>query len=136
MTPDRSLSTVGRPNRRLSGPVSVPATRRRRRGPFRSRDRRSREHKENLRLLLARALNKNQILILSQVKNTKNETITRILNRISFSQDIPLSTLKLNAKILKDLNLITFGNNSHFQAAKLTDFGRFIFKTIRGDRNV
>jgi len=57
------------------------------------------------------------------------------LNRISFSNNIPLSTLKLNAKILKSLNLISFGNNSHFQVAKLTDFGRFVVRIIRSDEN-
>ena len=88
-----------------------------------------------MRILLVRALNKNQILILSQVENIKNESITRILNRIFFSHGISLSTLKLNAKILKDLNLISFGNNSHFQAAKLTDFGQFIVEIIEGDES-
>jgi hypothetical protein len=43
-----------------------------------------------------------------------------------------LSTLKLNAKILKKLNLITFGNNSHFQAAGLTGFGKFVVEIIGG----
>jgi hypothetical protein len=69
------------------------------------------------------------------MKNIQNETITRILNRISFSHDVPLSTLKLNAKILKRLNLITCGNNSHFQTARLTDFGWFVVKMINDDEN-
>jgi hypothetical protein len=93
------------------------------------------ENREGLRLLLVRALNKNQVLILSQIKNTKNENITRILNRISISNDIPLSTLKLNAKILRKSNLIVFGNNSHFQLARLTDFGNFILEIIDDEIN-
>jgi len=95
----------------------------------------SREHREDLRLLLLRALNKNQILILSEIKNIENESITRILNRISFAHDIPLSTLKLNTRILKNLNLITFGNNSHFQKARLTDFGKFVVEMINGEQD-
>ena len=91
------------------------------------------ESRENLRLLLLRTLNKNQILILSRIKNTKNESITKILNNISIFHKIPLSTLKLNAKILKKLNLATFGNNSHYQTAKLTYFGNFVFEIIGGE---
>jgi hypothetical protein len=90
-------------------------------------------HKEDLRLLIVRALNKNQILILSDIKNVNNENITKILNRISSPFNIPLSTLKLNANILKKLNLITFGNNSNFQSAKLTDFGNFVCKILGDD---
>ena len=97
-------------------------------------DEQSRENRDSLKLLLLRTLNKNQILILSSINNTQNENITRILSRISSSHEIPLSTLKLNAKILKNLNLITFGNNSHFQSARLTDFGKFVFKIIGGDK--
>jgi len=93
------------------------------------------KHREDLRLLLLRALNKNQVLILSEIKNIKNESITKILKRISFSNDIPLSTLKLNAKILKGLNLVKFGNNSYFQAARSTDFGKFVLKIIGGEIN-
>lgn len=93
-------------------------------------------HKEDLRLLLLRALNKNQILILYQIKNSKNENITKILNRIYFCNNIPLSTLKLNARILKSLNLITFGNNSYFKSARLTDVGNFILEIIGDEINV
>jgi hypothetical protein len=99
-------------------------------------DENSREHRESLRLILLRALNKNQILILSQVDNIDNENITKILNRISSSHDTPLSTLKMNAAILRKLNLITFGNKSHYRATKLTDFGKFILGIIGGEINV
>lgn len=39
---------------------------------------------------------------------------------------VPLSTLKLNARILKELNLIESDNS----AVKVTDFGKFVLDTI------
>lgn len=81
---------------------------------------------QNLRLLLLRALNKNQILILSQVENNTTETISSLLRRISKIYGISLSTLKSNVRILKELNLISFGSLSNFQVARLTDFGKFV----------
>jgi len=77
---------------------------------------------------LLRALNKNQILILSEIENNSSETITSLLTKLSKKSKIPLSTLKLNAKILRELGLITFGNS-----VKLTDFGKFIVQIIGGD---
>lgn len=59
-----------------------------------------------------------------------NENITQILNRINKRQKIPLSTLKLNAQILRNLGLITFGTNSHFQLAELTDIGKWVLALI------
>ncbi|MDE1868790.1 MAG: hypothetical protein KGH60_02380, partial [Candidatus Micrarchaeota archaeon] len=57
-----------------------------------------------IRPVLARALNPNQILILSRVNGI--DGITSLLNGISDTTGVPLSTLKLNAKVLKDIGLI------------------------------
>lgn len=54
------------------------------------------------------------------------------MNRISKSLEISLSTLKLNARILKNLGLIDFGNCS---VAHLTDFGKYIMKIMKVSRN-
>lgn len=81
---------------------------------------------------MLRALNKNQILILNEIANNEINTITSILTRISKTQKIPLSTLKLNASILKNLNLITFGNSS---PAIVTSTGKFVVR-ILGEQNV
>jgi hypothetical protein len=43
-----------------------------------------------------------------------------------------LSTLKLNAKILKALNLLAFENGF---AAKITPAGRFVTGMLKGDKN-
>ena len=85
---------------------------------------------EKLRPVLLRALNRNQRLILENISRNKNENITQILHEINKGHKIPLSTLKLNAKILKDLKLIDFGTNSHFQKAELTELGHDILSII------
>jgi hypothetical protein len=89
----------------------------------------SRKQKENLKKLLARALNNNQILILSEVENN-SRTITSILIDLSRTTKIPLSTLKFNAKILKQLDLITL---SDFSNVELTNFGKFILTIVGGE---
>lgn len=80
-----------------------------------------------MRLLLGRALNANQILILNEMENNVG-TITGTLNRISKYSNVSLSTLKLNAKILKNLGLISY---CEFRTAELTDFGKTIAKIMR-----
>ena len=90
----------------------------------------SKNKEENLKALLARALNKNQILILSEVKCNRSKTITLLLTKLSRKSNIPLSTLKLNAKILRQLNLIKFNN---FSNVELTSFGDFIVQILGGD---
>ena len=80
-----------------------------------------------------RALNRNQRLILSEIKQSQNESITNLLKRISKEHKIPLSTLKLNARILRDLGLIDFGTNSDFRSAKLTEEGAEVLALISRD---
>jgi len=86
----------------------------------------SKRQREVLKRLLVRAFNKNQILILSEIKD--DSTITSFLTNLSRDSEIPLSTLKLNAKILKQLDLISFNST-----AQLTKFGKFILKLLGGD---
>ena len=80
-----------------------------------------------------RALNRNQRLILNSINETKNESITSLLKRISKEHKIPLSTLKLNARILRGLGLIDFGTNSDFKHAKLTKEGVEVLEIISRD---
>ena len=81
---------------------------------------------EQLRPIFLRGFNKNQILLLSFAKSN-SLAISSLLNRISREEKIPLSTLKLNARILKDLGLIECGN-SH--PARLTQLGEFLASII------
>jgi len=84
-----------------------------------------------LKQLLLRAFNENQLLLLKELEYNSDSNITNLLKRISESDKISLSTLKFNSRVLRDLNLASFGNG---YPAGLTDFGRFIVKIIRGGK--
>ncbi len=49
---------------------------------------------------------------------------------MSSNFDVPLSTLKLNAKILKELNLINYNATRDFRGVELTELGRVILNLI------
>jgi hypothetical protein len=89
----------------------------------------------DLRRLLLRSLNDNQILILSHVE-FRSRLITSILKELSEKHDVPISTLKLNAKILKELNLISYGTASNQLNAELSDLGRFVISLIEEEHIV
>ena len=91
------------------------------------------QNREDLRKVLLRALNKNQILILEHVDDN-SQSITFALKRLSDMFGVPLSTLKLNARILKGLGLIDFGNSSDFKKPRITEIGKIVMNLIeRGD---
>lgn len=77
-----------------------------------------------------KALNKNQILLLKKIKTNSKFTITALIETVSRENKVPVSTLKLNAKILKNLGLIEFGN-SH--GVKLTSSGVLILNLMGCD---
>ncbi len=83
----------------------------------------------DLRRLLLRALNENQVLILSNIGGSC-ERVSRILQRISETRGIPLSTLKLNAKILRELRLIRYGSLAEPDEAELTPLGRNVLDFV------
>lgn len=83
----------------------------------------------DLKRLLLRALNENQVLILSNIGGS-GERVSRILQRISETRGVPLSTLKLNAKILRELRLICYGTLSEPDEAKLTPLGRNVLDFV------
>lgn len=80
-----------------------------------------------LKPLLLKALNNNQVLILSMVDGS---SATNLLKGLSEEHRIPLSTLKLNAKILKGLGLIAYQESRHLE---LTDAGCLVLKIINYD---
>jgi hypothetical protein len=88
----------------------------------------------DLRRLLLRALNDNQVLILSNIGG-RGERVSRILQRISDSRGVPLSTLKLNAKILRELRLIRYGTLSEPDEAELTPLGRNVLRVVEDPTN-
>lgn len=85
----------------------------------------SEAHLEDLRKIILRTINKNQILILSHIPRVPT-SITSVLRELSKRYQIPLSTLKRNGQILKELNLIRYGDVSNFAGVELTELGRFI----------
>nr|WP_187146429.1 hypothetical protein [Thermococcus sibiricus] len=81
------------------------------------------------RKLFLRALNENQILILKSI-NGKHRSLNAFLEEISKDTRKPISTLKLNAKILKKLGLIDYGEKNHPKPIELTKHGRLVLKIL------
>lgn len=84
---------------------------------------------ESLRTLVRRALNRNQLLILQAVDSGNKETCYALLKRLSAEHGIASSTLKLNARILRELGLISYGG-----AVRLTAAGAAV-KDLAGVRD-
>jgi len=72
-------------------------------------------------------------LILYKVSNNGDSTVTSIIYNIYKKQKIPISTLKLNAKILKDFGLISYGSTKKPKIAELTELGKFLLDILEGD---
>lgn len=83
----------------------------------------------DLRRLLLRTLNDNQLLILSNLAE-RGGSLTSLLNNLSREEGVPLSTLKLNARILRELNLISYGSSIERKKAELKPLGTFVLKLI------
>ena len=87
---------------------------------------------KSLKTLVAKALNKNQLLLLKEIKNNQNLTITSLIDKVSRECKIPASTLKLNSNILKKLNLIIFFNGG---PVILTLSGEFVLNLLGGEKD-
>jgi hypothetical protein len=88
---------------------------------------------DDLRNLILRTLNDNQILILSSIAR-QGRTMTSLLRNLSEEYGIPLSTLKLNARILRELNLVSYGSNRDVKEAEICALGAFVLRLLRGER--
>ena len=87
---------------------------------------------DDLRNLILRTLNDNQLLVLNAVAE-RQQSLTSLLKQISEEYEIPLSTLKLNARILRELNLISYGSIRDKRAAQLENLGRFVIRLLLDD---
>lgn len=67
------------------------------------------------------------MLLLEQISNNKGKTITGLIGFIFRETKIPVSTLKLNTKILKEIGMIDFFNGD---PVRLTGFGKFVLGMI------
>jgi len=52
--------------------------------------------------------------------------MTSLLRSLSEEREIPLSTLKLNARILRELNLISYGSIREKRDARVEKLGSFV----------
>ena len=84
---------------------------------------------DDLRNLILRILNDNQLLVLNAIAE-RQQSLTSLLNRLSKEYEIPLSTLKLNARKLRELNLISYGNIHTKRKAQLKTLGKFIVRLM------
>ncbi|WP_010885780.1 hypothetical protein [Pyrococcus horikoshii] len=85
-----------------------------------------------LKKLLFRALNENQRLILRNI-NGNYRSLNVFLEDLSRRTSKPISTLKLNARILKELGLIDYGTRDRPKPVKLTEEGKVILMLLEGD---
>jgi len=83
----------------------------------------------DLRRLILRTLNENQLLILTSVASQRR-SLTSLLKDLSEEREIPLSTLKLNARILRELNLISYGSIREKKTAEVEKLGSFVLRLL------
>lgn len=86
----------------------------------------------DLRKLILRTLNDNQLLVLNSVSE-REQSLTSLLKQLSEEYGIPLSTLKLNARILRELNLISYGSIRDKKTAQLEPLGSFVMRLFMDD---
>jgi predicted transcriptional regulator len=82
---------------------------------------------ESLRLLIVRAINSNQLLILKNIDG--ESSITTTIKHIAKITGIPISTLKLNYRILKEIGLLKT-DNVGLHSVKLTRLGKLVIDIL------
>ncbi len=82
----------------------------------------------SLKKIILKALNQNQILLLNEIEKNPSKTITSIINKTSKTSKVPLSTLKLNARLLKELELIKY---SVSKPVELSKSGMLVMNLVR-----
>lgn len=84
---------------------------------------------EDLKRLALRSINKYQVIILRQIPKVPT-SITSVLREIARKHNVTLSSLKRNANLLRDLNLITYGDAPSFEGVQLTELGHLLTNLI------
>lgn len=59
--------------------------------------------------------------------------MTSLLRSLSEEEGIPLSTLKLNARILRNLKLVSYGSTRESMCAEVEALGAFILRLLGGE---
>lgn len=83
--------------------------------------------------MLIKTLNNTQLIILKKISENKESTLSSILRTTSEENKIPLSTLKLNSKKLKELEIIEYRN---YKRVELTDSGLLVLNILKGVETV
>ena len=104
-----------------------------------------------LRGIVLKALNDTQLLILRKIDKMQRiananhsgnggnggdgyKTLNSLLENISQEHKKALSTLKFNAKVLKELGLIDYGEKYERRPVELTDMGKIFLRVLEGDK--
>ncbi len=74
-------------------------------------------------------MNENQRLILRSI-NGRHRSLNSLLEELSRREKRPLSTLKLNARILKELGLIDYGTKDNPRPVRLTEEGLLVLRIL------
>ncbi len=69
------------------------------------------------------------MLILRSI-NGKHRSLNALLEEISRDTRKPISTLKLNARILKELGLIDYGEKNSPKPVELTEHGELVLRIL------
>lgn len=64
----------------------------------------------------------------------RDQSLTSLLKQLSEEYGVPLSTLKLNARILRELQLISYGSIHNKKSARLEDLGSFVVNLVNHGR--
>jgi hypothetical protein len=60
----------------------------------------------------------------------ERRTLTSLLRKISEESGVPLSTLKLNARILRELNMISYGSAEERRLAEVKPLGSLVLRLL------
>lgn len=82
--------------------------------------------------MVRRAINRNKHLILRRISCANGSSISSILTELSRSTGIPLSTLKLNARTLRDMGLIAYENGR----TAITEAGSLVLRLLESEPSV
>ncbi len=90
----------------------------------------SRMQEDKLKGLLGRAFTKKQLLVLRAIEGDESRSITSAAKSISEDEKIPLSTVKLDLKILEKLGLVRTVDKESFKKPRITKFGKLILQLL------
>lgn len=84
----------------------------------------SKIQEKKLGRVLLRGFTKKQLVVLDSVSRDKSRSITAASRRISTEKKIPLSTVKLDLKILEQLELVRIMEKDGFEKVGITKLGK------------